>query len=220
MAEIKIEKKQPIWPWIIGILIVLAIIYFVWANNDDDYEADDALVNNDTISQIDESAVYNDNDVDTTSMYNGTYGTDVKEPAVADYFTYIDNGKMGIDHEYTNGALTHLISATEAEANKLNVDISANLDKARENASFIEKDPQSLKHADKIKNASMEISIALKTIQEQKFPNLSSEADAVKSAANDINPGTPTLEQKEDAKDFFDKAGRLLQKMNETERNQ
>lgn len=34
MAEIKIEKKKPIWPWIVAVLIISALIYFVFFRND------------------------------------------------------------------------------------------------------------------------------------------------------------------------------------------
>lgn len=30
MAEIKIEKRKPIWPWIIAIVLIVAVIYFVY----------------------------------------------------------------------------------------------------------------------------------------------------------------------------------------------
>ncbi|WP_194139158.1 hypothetical protein [Flavobacterium hungaricum] len=30
MAEIKIEKKKPIWPWIIVLLLIAAVVYFVY----------------------------------------------------------------------------------------------------------------------------------------------------------------------------------------------
>jgi len=33
MAEIKIEKKKPIWPWILILLIIAALIYFVFFTN-------------------------------------------------------------------------------------------------------------------------------------------------------------------------------------------
>lgn len=216
MAEIKIEKKKPIWPWIILVLVILAIVYFFWANNDDepDYMEDDVVMQ-DTIQTNENERLQ----TDTTALYSGKYGTVENERSISNYLTYIDNENMGIDHEYTNGALEHLITATEAEANNLNVDISANLDKARENASFVTKDPKSLEHADKIKNAAMEISTALNTIQQQKFTDLNQQAQDVKAAAEKITVSTPTLEQKKDVKDFYEKAGMLLQKMESTERN-
>lgn len=34
MAEIKIEKKKAVWPWIIGIIILALLIYFLAFNDD------------------------------------------------------------------------------------------------------------------------------------------------------------------------------------------
>ncbi len=36
MAEIKIEKKKPIWPWIVALLIIGALIYYIYCT---DHEA-------------------------------------------------------------------------------------------------------------------------------------------------------------------------------------
>ncbi|QSW88913.1 MULTISPECIES: hypothetical protein [Flavobacterium] len=30
MAEIKIEKKKPVWPWIIALLLIGAVVYYVF----------------------------------------------------------------------------------------------------------------------------------------------------------------------------------------------
>jgi hypothetical protein len=30
MAEIKIEKKKPVWPWIVVLLLIAAIVYFIF----------------------------------------------------------------------------------------------------------------------------------------------------------------------------------------------
>ncbi|MFY0483304.1 hypothetical protein ACI6PS_11930 [Flavobacterium sp. PLA-1-15] len=34
MAEIKIEKKRPVWPWIVAALIIAALVYFVFLKED------------------------------------------------------------------------------------------------------------------------------------------------------------------------------------------
>jgi hypothetical protein len=45
MAEIKIEKKKPVWPWILIAVIILAVIgYFVFA----DEQTDDYMEENNT----------------------------------------------------------------------------------------------------------------------------------------------------------------------------
>jgi len=35
MAEIKIEKKKPIWPWIVAVLIIAALLYFVFLKDNE-----------------------------------------------------------------------------------------------------------------------------------------------------------------------------------------
>lgn len=44
MAEIGIEKKKPIWPWIILVLVILVILYFLFfsdGSNDNDRDTID-----------------------------------------------------------------------------------------------------------------------------------------------------------------------------------
>lgn len=218
MAEIKVEKKKPIWPWILLILIILAAVYFFWDYNDKDYDTDDQTVDRDTIEEMDESLVDN-NMNDSTTLYTGSYGTVKREKTVADYLGYIDNDKMGVDHEYTVNALSKLINAVEAEAEEQNVDIKADLDQTRKNAFEITEDPESTKHADKIKKVATQIAASLETIQRQKFPNLSAESENVNNAANKINASTATLDQKDNINGFFESAGKLLQNMNQEETN-
>lgn len=60
MAEIKIEKKKAVWPWIIAILLIAAVIYFIYfrenttANQTDTIEntngAANTIPNNKTIT--------------------------------------------------------------------------------------------------------------------------------------------------------------------------
>lgn len=34
MAEIKIEKKKPIWPWVIALLLIGAVVYYIFLRDD------------------------------------------------------------------------------------------------------------------------------------------------------------------------------------------
>ncbi|NLC50165.1 MAG: hypothetical protein GX762_07355, partial [Bacteroidales bacterium] len=46
--------------------------------------------------------------------------------AIALYSAYIaDTDKMGVDHEYSKGAINHLVDAVEEKADMLNVDVKA-----------------------------------------------------------------------------------------------
>lgn len=48
MAEIKVEKKKPVWPWILAALIILAIILYFVLND----EAEDDLMEEDQMEEV------------------------------------------------------------------------------------------------------------------------------------------------------------------------
>jgi len=192
MTEIKIEKKQPVWPWIALIAGILALIYYLFVHDQAD--------------KVDENEV--------TTTETTTVVTDDMNNKVADYNSFIsDDASMSMDHEYSSSALMKLIDAAEEVANAKGVDIKADLDLARQNASEITNDREKLNHADKIKSAGTIIVQALKKVQTEKFPNLENNLMGVQDALGKIKPTTPTLDQKEAVKGFFTQAGELLTNM-------
>ena len=45
MAEIKIKKKSPIWPWILLlIVIILGVVYFLYYKGDETNDTDDSTI--------------------------------------------------------------------------------------------------------------------------------------------------------------------------------
>jgi hypothetical protein len=196
MAEIKIEKKKPIWPWVLVALIVLALIWFFSLDDSDnraEIEADDSEV---------------------TEMVIEDESRTIAAEAIANYSAYIaDSGKMGIDHVYSSGALNHLIDAVEATGNMLEVDIKADLEEARANANEIKEEPYDINHADLIKKSGISIVRALTTMQEAKFPDLAQEVVNIDEALSAIDKVELTLDQKDDVKNFFNSAESLLVKM-------
>ncbi len=206
MAEIKIEKKSPIWPWILlGLLVLAGILYLVLDENDDDDMDDDATTEQMVADDMEDDR---QDDVDTKTMTS--YDT-----ALAKYSDYIGNtAKMGIDHEYSNGALMLLIDAVAAKADVLDIDIDADLAQARENATAITTDPYEVNHADLIKNSGKIITRALTTLQTAKYPNLTSEVSKVEESVMAITKEEHTLDQKGDVNRFYKSAEDLLIKMN------
>ncbi|MCY2688126.1 hypothetical protein [Salinimicrobium sp. TH3] len=208
MAEIKIEKKKPIWPWIILVLVILAILYFlVFADDDDDLDEVET-------EQVEETT-WEEEDAETTNWEDQTDTTDWDtSEGVEGYLAYIsDQEKMGIDHQYTNNALIELINAVQAKADDMNYDISADMETVRQEAQAIKSDPMSLTHANTIKSAGTKLANVMEKMQKEEFPNLSSDVTEVKTAAQNIEGSTPTLDQKDQVKKFFDEAGDLLKKM-------
>lgn len=209
MAEIKIEKKKPIWPWIILALVILALLYFfVFADDNDDN------LNETNTEQVEEETVWAD-DTDTTSWETtGNTGDTLTGQGVEGYLSYIsDDNRMGIDHEYTNNAIIQLMNAVQAKANEMNYDISADMQSIRQDAQEIQQDPTATTHANKIKDAGTKLANVIERMQQEEYPNLSNDAQEVKTAAQNIDTSTQTLQQRDQIKKFFDEAGDVLRKM-------
>jgi len=200
MAEIKIEQKKTIWPWIIAGLVVAALlIYFL---------------------------VFRENSKNTEAVTEADYITNTNEPGpsgvrenngtVAAYVNFVENNKesMGLHHEYTNEALFKLIEATNAKANEVGYEVRADIDKAREYAEMITKDPHATTHADNIRKAADILTNVLQNIQKAEFPGLAGDVGELKTATESIKPGVLTLDQKDAVKNYFSQASDLLQKMN------
>ena len=220
MAEIKIEKKKPIWPWILIILIILAAIYFFWYYNDNSFNTDERVMENDSITQIEESNIYDNEVKDTTSLYSGNYGTVRNEQAMADYFNFIDLDKdlnKETNNEYYRSAFFKLITAIKRESEMKSVDINEDIRAAMKNAELLTNDPTVTQKTDNIKLTAENISKALGKIQQQSFTDLSTEANSVATASNAIKTNANVVDERNNINTFFDKSAILLQKMYQKE---
>ncbi len=191
MTEIKIEKKKPVWPWILLVLGLLAAAWFFFFRNDRDEPEETA----------DKTALIDIHENNST---------------VAAYVTFInsDTNTMSLDHAFTSEALTKLTDAVDAMATEAGYDVKADIAKAKQLADEITADPMVTTHGDKIRSAADVLSTSLQNMQQAKYPGLGAEAADVKSAASAINPETLTLDQRDAVKSFFRKAADLLTKMN------
>jgi hypothetical protein len=200
MAEIKIEQKKPVWPWLlVGLVVVALLLYFlVFRDNDK---------NTEVVTEADDITNTNDSDLLGVKEDNGT---------VAAYVSFVENNKekMGLDHEYTNEALLKLIEATNAMAGEVGYEVQADLDKVKEYAEMITNNPFETTDADNIRKADDVLTNVLRKIQMAKYPGLTNEVAELKNASESIKPGVFTLDQKDAVKNYFAKAAALLQKMN------
>jgi len=200
MAEIKIEQKKQIWPWLLVGLVIAALLVYLLVFRDSD-KITEAVSEADDITNTSETDLLGVNENNLT---------------VAAYVNFVDQNKekMSLDHEYTNEALLKLIEATNAMANEVGYEVRADLDKAKEYAKMITKDPFETTHADNIRKADDIITNVLQNIQKAKYPGLAADIEALRSASELIKPGVLTLDQKDAVKNYFSKASDLLQKMN------
>lgn len=197
MAEINIEKKSPKWPWILLAIIIIGVIIYLFAFNEED-EDNEVITEETTEEPL---------DTRQNALNNGT---------VAAFVSLIeqDPDPMGLDHEFTNEALSKLIDATQSMANEINYDIQRDIDQVETLAQKITEDPFETTHANSIKEAAGILAQSLQNMQQKSFSGLANEADQVKSAATDIQVDVLTLDQKEQVKNFFRESADLLDKMN------
>lgn len=197
MAEIKIEKKKPIWPWILAILALIALFVYFFVNDSNEVET--------AMNETESAAMIN-----TT---NGGINGDVEG-----FVRYVeaDAPSMGLDHAYANEALMKLTAATRAVATETGYDIQADLNQVKEYADKIATDPFETTHANSIRKAADILTGSLKKMQQAHFPQLNNEVNELEKAAGSIDPDVLTLDQKESVKAYFGKAANLLQKMNQS----
>lgn len=216
MAEIKIEKKKPIWPWIILVLVILAILYFlVFADDEEELEIDDTeQLQEETVWEDEEEVTTWDDENDTTTWDTTASDTLGGSQDVSGYLTYIaDESKMGVDHQYTNNALIRLMNAVQATANEINYNIDADMQSVRQDAQAIQQDPTGTNHAEKIKQAGTKLANILERMQQDNYPDLANDVQEMKTAANNIQGSVQTLEQKDQINAFFNEAADVLRKM-------
>lgn len=201
MAEIKIEKKTPLWPWILLVVAVIVVLFLVFSNNGDNEEIDN--------EQEDRTEQGFEEPTDTRQAT-------LNNSAVLSYVSFIndDPDSMGLDHEFTNEALLKLTNATSALADEIDYDIQKDLEEVRTHSSKITNDPFETSHANSIRKSAEILANVLQNMQQEAFPNLASEAEDVKDAVAAIDLDALTLDQKGDVKNFFRESADLLEKMN------
>ena len=192
MAEIKIEKKKPIWIWmLLGLGLVAAFIYYMSLN--DDYA-----------------------DIEEVSETAELINVNKNNPAVSDYINFIesDTNRMTMDHAFTHEAIIKLTNATIALADDADYEIKADMDMIKEYAETITEDSLDTTHANDIRKAADIVTNVLQNIQLAKYPGLTNEVTDLRNASNSINPDVYTLDQKSAVKSYFRSAADLLKKMN------
>jgi len=202
MAEIKIEQKKQVWPWLLAGLVVAAlVIYFLMFRDNDNVNKVEIVTEENFVSDTNENNLL-----------------DVKEnnSTVAAFISFVesDTNRVSLDYAYTNEALLKLTSATDAMADEIGYDVRADLDKVKESALLIINEPFESSKANNIRNATDMSTTSLQNMQLAKYPWLSDEVEELRSASTAINPLALTLEQKDAVKNYFAKAADLLEKMN------
>lgn len=208
MAEINIEKKnnkKSIWPWIVGLLLLVGIIWVIAEVAD---SPDEEVAEQETIvapvEDQDETNVISDNADMSTNMA----GSD-------DFVSFVDDEsvkeKMGMDHETTSQGLMKLSTALREISG--GDEFEQEISQIEQNATEIKDDPESLKHADKISAAFTNAASVMQQIQSNKFPDAQSDVKEVQDVATKIQEDQQLLNQKENVRTFFEEAAEAVETM-------
>lgn len=208
MAEIKIEKKKPVWPWIVAVIIILFVIYFFWSSNYDKRRGGTQEINfQDSISMS--STELQD---EATSFYQNP---NAFLDQLQDYSTFLSDSELHQENTasyFHRNALLKLIKATREQAVTTNIDVTRNLEIADENALKVTHDVHNAAGY-QIKKAASEITEALTKIQKDHYEDLHAEIKALERDITDMNGMRAIDEQQESILSFHRHALDLLQKM-------
>jgi hypothetical protein len=213
MADIDIERKEtPIWPWILGGLLLLALLLWLFMGRGGDDDVAPGLVV----------------PADTTAATADTVArTGAIPPAVAEYLTFSRTPdaaqEMGAQHEYTAGGIRRLVAALDALVAQDTIGqtaIEPQLQQLRANADRMQDTPaDSPTHSNAARDAFTSAAELMETIRTERYPQdpaLQRQVTQAREAATGVQPGEPLLEQRDRVQQFFERAGEALLTIAET----
>lgn len=207
MADINIEKKKnntPIWPWILGALVLIGIIWAIAEMGGDDQEREQVAVA--------EEQYREDDPIVREPQSNRMAGT-----AAAGFVSYVNDNdikdRMGEDHQVTAEALMRLSAALEGLGQN-NDAYSQQIDEIRQSAQAIQTDASSDQHANHVKNAFTSAANVFGQIQNQ-YPDADVKVEDIQEKANEVDANKLLTEQKDEVEGFFEKAADAIEKMEE-----
>lgn len=209
MAEIKVDKrdnKPSIWPWILGALLLVGL---VWG-------AVELLETDEPELAAAEEPMLIEEPVANTEF------VEFDMAPVRDYVMYVEeNGQtMGLEHEYTSEGIQKLAVALTAIADEVapeDTDIMDRKNVLLEVAREIQTDPLSLQHANLIKEAFVASADLMDALQEFKYPGLETQVQEVQDVAASINKDVQTLDQRDKVKNFFQESSEAVLALAPTE---
>ena len=205
MAEIKIEKKRPIWPWVLGLIAVLAIILFLLyaANKDEDFIEENntnVYMNTDTITDSNTSTYNAGETNDTVKRYDSSTSYLVRlQENIPD---------SGQDSTKVTQAMYNLAYATVSKAEEINVNDTPELNSLESRLDSFPK-MNNTEIAD-VKTISAEITAVIEDIQIKNEPSLSLNVSELKETSNTLNATTNWSKQQNNIQAYFKQAHDIL----------
>ncbi|MDQ3536770.1 MAG: hypothetical protein M3421_14215 [Bacteroidota bacterium] len=199
--EINIKKKKkPVWPWIVAILVILAIIFVLYTQFGDDVERQINDTTNDDTSYLETK--------DDAQMDPGKSSEDIAYyDEVKDFINYVDHNNEEETHQnYTEKATIFLAQALSRMVDMEHVGDLAIENKRDELMLVIEslnQDSISVNHHDMIGLAFNHASDLMKAMQKKDYPALQPQIYNIEKMAKTFQPDNLIVDQKTNVKEFF-----------------
>ena len=224
MADIRVERKSTsIWPWLLGLaLLVLAGLFLFGAFDDDN----DAYITDADDTELDEGTLESNtvldgdaNDLPQPTVVGNEDGDYEVRKSIAAFTAFVDEPEveMNLEHDYTRKGLKLLAGSLTALADRYDIE-DVQLQNAKKvminKANVLDNNWKSTDHADHIQEAFMSATKVMEQIQQKHLPGMSKEVRKVCDEAEGIDPHTLTLDQKNAVKTFFRDAADVVEQMN------
>lgn len=212
MADIDIqEKKGSIWPWVIGLLALVLVVWVgmeMLGNDEEEFAA--------TTPGMEQPA---DPTLQPTDPTAGT------APAEVERFEQECAGQgqpaeqMSAEHQFTQNCVRHMTAALDAVVRRESVNdapLSQQLEQYRTRASQLTEDASSLEHSqqlDRIFDDAAGLIASIEDSRENAGQTLAGSAERVREAADSFSADGTVLDQQEEVAAFFREVSTALRAM-------
>lgn len=214
MADINIEKKKsskPIWPWILGALVLIGVIWAIAEMGDPEPETAEVAV-------VEEQYVVEEETQEEPVVTDPQANPVAGNLAVPYFVTFVNDNeikeRMAMDNLVTGEALVRLSLALEGIIQEDNAFIQQ-INEIRQTGQEIQSTSPVFEQTDKVKDAFMNAANILRHLQENEFPDAQSEVEELQERARELDAGQQLSEQKEKVEGYFEKAADALEEMEE-----
>lgn len=215
MAELHVQRKEPnIWPWVVGGLLVLALIlWFVFGRGDERV----GQVATETDPTMQSAPMLGQQGAGTQQGAAAGQLDNVSEP-VAQFLQFAEQGaraEASQSHAYTATGLRQLTAALRdiagTEAN--GVRVRPRLEEIEQRADDLERDPSSTGHALKTREAFLMVASLMGQMQQDAGGAELAPVQDVMTAAEAIRANVQLLEQTTEIHRFFEQSAAAVRSL-------
>ncbi|HEY8400276.1 MAG TPA: hypothetical protein VIK89_03385 [Cytophagaceae bacterium] len=205
MADIRIEKKsKPLWPWILGVLVVIGLVWAVVQFSDSKKQETAYNTEQKTTGEPTEWQTQGEPTEETSMANVNSFVAFINEEEVTD--------QIGIDNQITGDALDKLSAAMKDLAGD-DQTFHQQINSIEQTAQEIKEDPESMSEGTKVTEAFHSASNLLSDIQASKYPGAEEAVIQVEDAAKAVTAEDQLQNQQREIKTFFEESAKALEEM-------